>query len=317
MPLFTKDTRRKLFENVSLDLQAACLEFCGTFVFLLFGLGGLQAVNYQSVLELSQSGQSAGQVTAPMNIIQLLYGSAVLGLSLLFSVWLFYRVTGGIFNPNVTTALLLTGVVGPMVAAIAASAVLLALLPGPLSFNTAPGPGISKSQATFIEMFVTAALILSVLMLAAEKHRSTSFAPVGIGLTLFACELFSLSFTGGSLNTARSFGPAVVTGFNASHWVYWLGPFLGTLLAVAMYSILKHVEYWNINPGQDSVDKTQSPSGPIDTIRGMTSHSTRYSDGKGKGLGQNAAAVDPEDYPTGTGPRGYEASGRLSEGTAV
>ncbi|KAG8986099.1 hypothetical protein FRB90_004225, partial [Tulasnella sp. 427] len=110
-----------------------------------------------------------------------------------------YSVTGGIFNPNVTTALLLTGVIGPvrwalccaaqMIAAIAASAVLLALLPGPISFNTLPGKGVSKSQAVFIEMFVTATLILSVLMLAAEKHRSTAFAPIGIGLTLFACEL--------------------------------------------------------------------------------------------------------------------------------
>ncbi|KAG8932411.1 hypothetical protein FRC01_014137 [Tulasnella sp. 417] len=322
------ETSGKLFENLSLDLQAAWLEFCGTFVFLLFGLGGIQAVNYQTVLDSSQGGQGAGSITPSLTIVQILYSSAALGLSLLFSVWLFYRVTGGIFNPNVTTALLLTGVIGPvrwalccaaqMVAAIAASAVLLALLPGPISFNTLPGPGVSKSQATFIEMFVTAALILSVLMLAAEKHRSTPFAPVGIGLTLFACELFALSFTGGSLNTARSFGPAVVSGFDASHWVYWVGPFLGCILAVVLYSILKHVEYWNINPMQDSIDATNSPSGPVDTIRGMTSQNTGHPNGKSPQMvGRNTSSIDREDYPTGTGPRGYERTERPTGEMAV
>ncbi|KAG9051226.1 hypothetical protein FS837_010513 [Tulasnella sp. UAMH 9824] len=155
-------------------------------------------------------------------------------------------------------------------------------------------------------------------MLAAEKHRSTPFAPVGIGLTLFACELFALIYTGGSLNTARSFGPAVVSGFDASHWVYWLGPFLGSLLAVALYSILKHVEYWNINPNQDSIDATYSPSGPVDTIRGMTSQDTRHSNTKApQTAGPNTSSVNREDYPTGTGPHGYDRTERLTGDTAV
>jgi glycerol uptake facilitator-like aquaporin len=43
---------------------------------------------------------------------------------------------------------------------------------------------------------------------------------VGIGLTLFVCELFSVYYTGGALNTARAFGPAAVTGFpHGTHWV--------------------------------------------------------------------------------------------------
>lgn len=78
----------------------------------------------------------------------------------------FLRVTGGIFNPAVSTALFLIGVIGPirwalccfaqMIGGIAASAVLLALLPGPLVVNTIPGTNVSKSQAVFIEMFMTA-----------------------------------------------------------------------------------------------------------------------------------------------------------------
>ncbi|KAG8986101.1 hypothetical protein FRB90_004227 [Tulasnella sp. 427] len=308
--------RGKLLQNISSDLQAACLEFCGTFVFLLFALGGVQAMRQQNALQLAQSG---GPVNSTLTIPELVFSSAAFGLSLLFSVWLFYRVTGGIFNPNVTTALLLTGVIGPLVGAIAASAVLLALLPGPLNVNTVPSKGVSKSQAVFIEMFVTAALVLSVLMLAAEKHRSTPFAPVGIGLTLFACELFAIVYTGGSVNTARSFGPAVVSGFDASHWVYWVGPFLGSLLAVGLYSIFKHIPYWTINPDQDSIDVNKSPSGPVDTIRGTIARNPSRTDAEG-GSSQRLDANGPtnqEDYPTGIGPQGYEKTGRPSEATAV
>lgn len=49
-------------------------------------------------------------------------------------------------------------------------------------------------------------------MLAAEKHKGTFLAPIGIGLALFVAELGAVMFTGGSLNPARSFGPDVVLG---------------------------------------------------------------------------------------------------------
>jgi aquaporin rerated protein, other eukaryote len=37
-----------------------------------------------------------------------------MGFSLLVSAWLFYRVTGGVFNPNITLSLLLIGAIGPV-----------------------------------------------------------------------------------------------------------------------------------------------------------------------------------------------------------
>ncbi|KAG8998806.1 hypothetical protein FRB94_006654 [Tulasnella sp. JGI-2019a] len=210
-----------------------------------------------------------------------MYISASMGLSLLIAVWLFYRVTGGVFNPAVSTALLLIGAIGPirwalycaaqLAGGIAAAAVIQALLPGPLASNTTPGGMTSDAQAVFIEMFITSALVLAVLMLAAEKHRSTPFAPIGVGLTLFACHLFAVVFTGASMNTARSFGPAVVSGFHKSHWIYWVGPFLGSLLATFFYAVLKHIKYWDINPGQDTHDSTQSPPGPIHILRSVAS----------------------------------------------
>lgn len=71
-----------------------------------------------------------------------------------------------------------------------ASGLLKLLLPGPLTITPALGAGTTQVQGVFIEAFITAALVLSVLFLACEKHKSTFLAPVGIGLTLLAGHLF-------------------------------------------------------------------------------------------------------------------------------
>ena len=59
-------------------------------------------------------------------------------------------------------------------------------------------------------------------------------------------------FTGGSLNPARSFGPAVVTGvWPGHHWIYWIGPLFGAILACIFYRLMKMLEYETANPGAD------------------------------------------------------------------
>jgi aquaporin related protein len=102
-------------------------------------------------------------------------------------------------------------------------------------------------------MFLTAQLVFTIFMLAAEKHRATFIAPVGIGLSLFIAELMGVYYTGGSLNPARSFGPCVVLhSFYSYHWIYWVGPGLGTLLASGFYMFIKALEYETVNPEQDA-----------------------------------------------------------------
>ena len=46
-------------------------------------------------------------------------------------------------------------------------------------------------------MFLTAQLVFTIFMLAAEKHKGTYLAPIGIGLALFVSELGGVYFTGG------------------------------------------------------------------------------------------------------------------------
>lgn len=142
--------------------------------------------------------------------------------------------------------------VAQILGGIAAAAVVQAILPGPLNISTALGGADSIARGLFLEMFLTSELVLAILFLAAEKHKATYLAPIGIGLSLFVAELCGVYYTGGSLNPARSFGPDVVTGyFNHYHWIYWVGPLLGSLLAVAFYKLMKLGDYETVNPGQD------------------------------------------------------------------
>ncbi|KAG2031258.1 aquaporin-like protein [Suillus americanus] len=253
----SRRSMRRLFDTFKLDCKAAALEFVGTTLFLLLGLGGIQVAT-------DEAGVSG------TTIEHVMYIATSMGFSLLVSAWLFYRITGGLFNPNITLALFLVGLVNPvrfvlfciaqLVGAIAASALLFALTPGPLYVNTFLQQGINSFQGVFIEMFLTATLALAVLMLAAEKSQVTPFAPIGIGLTLFVGHLWAVFYTCASMNTARSFGPAVVTGFpHPDHWVYWVGPFLGSLLGAAFYSMLKWIHYQDLNPGQPSTQEKDSP----------------------------------------------------------
>jgi aquaporin related protein len=123
-----------------------------------------------------------------------------------------------------------------MIAAMAAAGFVAGLLPGPLTIDTKLDTSISITRGLFLEAFVTAQLVLTILMLEAGSAK-----PMYIGLSLFIAEICSVYFTGGSLNPARSFGPAVVVGFTSYHWIYWLGPLLGAGMASGIYALIDFV----------------------------------------------------------------------------
>lgn len=141
-----------------------------------------------------------------------------------------------------------------IVAGIAAAAVVDGLLPGPLGVANTLGGGASRTQGLFLEMFLTAQLVLTVYFLAVEKHRGTFLAPIGIGISVFIAHMAATHWTGTSINPARSFGPACIVGFTDYQWIYWLGPFMGSFLAFGVYTAFKWLEYQTANPGQDDDD---------------------------------------------------------------
>jgi len=226
-------------------------EYVGTTMFLYFALSGTQVANTLYPASAAPSAQP------------LLYIALSFGFSLMVNVWVFYRISGGLFNPAVTLGLCISGGIpwarglmlfpAQILGGITASALVLCMFPGDRAYGTLLGNGTSIAQGLFIEMFLTSLLVITVLMLAVEKSRATFIAPVGIGLALFVAELSGVLYTGGSLNPARSFGPAVaMKSFPGYHWIYWLGPALGAVIASGYYRFAKALNYEEANPGQDA-----------------------------------------------------------------
>jgi len=247
---------KKHLSSLEGHLVAASGEFVGTFMFLYFAFAGqLMIINQASDRSILN-----GFASSQQNI----FIALVYGFSLLVNVWAFFRISGGLFNPAVTVGMVVAGqlpfirslflVPAQLLACMCAGGIVQAMFPGDISaVNTSLSQETSIAQGVFIEMFMTAELVFVVLMLAAEKSKSTFLAPIGIGLALFVAMMGGVYFTGGSLNPARSFGPAVASAsFVGYHWIYWVGPLLGALLASAYYRFVKHFNYEQANPGQDS-----------------------------------------------------------------
>lgn len=68
-----------------------------------------------------------------------------------------------------------------------------ALFQGSLAVSTTLGGGTTIAQGVLIEFILTAQLVFTIFMLAAEKHPGNFIAPVGIGLSLFIAELVGQS----------------------------------------------------------------------------------------------------------------------------
>ncbi|KAK6441104.1 Aquaporin-1 [Oleoguttula sp. CCFEE 5521] len=272
-------------------------ELIGTFMFLTLAFAGTQ-------IALDQN-NAVG--SAPASLGVLAYIALVFGFSLTVTAWIFYRVTGGMFNPAVTLGLMLIGALSwsrafvvfwaQMIGALLAGGFVDLLLPGPLTVVTHfDNDSFGALRAVFLEAFLTFMLIMTIFFLAVEKHRGTFLAPLAIGLTLFVAELVGVRYTGGSLNPARSFGAQVWAMRGAcnecgddagkwdGHWVYWVGPLIGALAAVLFYRILKALEYEIYGDVGQDADRPQPADDDdddvvIDPAPGNTATTTTTSNG--------------------------------------
>ncbi|KAJ3683023.1 hypothetical protein LUZ60_013250 [Juncus effusus] len=95
--------------------------------------------------------------------------------------------------------------------------------------------------AALLECFTTFILVYTVHLAADprasnyKKKASSLIGPLAIGLVGGSLVLATSSLTGGSMNPARSFGPAVISDNYGNQAAYWVGPFLGAALAVVVH----------------------------------------------------------------------------------
>ncbi len=173
------------------------------------------------------------------------------GLILAVMVSATMRISGH-FNPAVTLGFLATRRIEPLMGgvyliaqvlgAILAGYALRGLLPADV-FSAIRGGGQSIAldvtffQAFFLEFIATFFLVFVVFGTAVDPQapRVGGFA---IGLTVAADILAIGPLTGGSMNPARSFGPAVASGVFEGQAIYWLGPIAGGVAAALLYDLL-------------------------------------------------------------------------------
>ncbi|KAM4700674.1 aquaporin AQPAe.a-like [Discoglossus pictus] len=170
------------------------------------------------------------------------------GLAAVSLVQCFGEISGAQLNPAITLALvcarkldLLHGVafvVAQCLGATCSSAVFYLSVPTSISNQlvTRVNSEGNAGQALGMEVFSTFQLAFTIFAVDDHRRRDISEpSSLAIGFSLTAGALAAGKFSGGSMNPARSLGPALVTGIWEHHWVYWIGPMLGAFLAGASY----------------------------------------------------------------------------------
>ena len=182
------------------------------------------------------------------NINPLVPAAFAHGIILAIMVTATMRISGHL-NPAVTIGFMVTRRIEPMMgvvyiiaqllgAAVAAYA-LKAVFPAHVAETTRLGGqvvsgDINMPQAILCEAIATFFLVFVVFGTAVDPH-APKVGGFAIGLTVTADILAIGSRTGGSMNPARSFGPAVVSQIFEGQAVYWIGPIIGGIAAALLY----------------------------------------------------------------------------------
>ena len=91
---------------------------------------------------------------------------------------------------------------------------------------------ITKGNAFTVEFLMTFLLVTVVLQTAVNRDsKAGAHAAIAIGFAVFLAHAVCIPLTGCSINPTRSFGPAIVSDYWDNHWLWWVGPMLGSTVA--------------------------------------------------------------------------------------
>ncbi len=107
-----------------------------------------------------------------------------------------------------------------------------ALLDAPIYLGACAPSGVGYRAATLVEAVAT--FFLACTVAAAQSRRRRALGPLMIGASTLFGALMSGPLTGGAMNPARAFGPALAAGHWTRHYVYWAGPLAGAVLAALL-----------------------------------------------------------------------------------
>ena len=107
---------------------------------------------------------------------------------------------------------------------------------------TIPGPGYSTSVVLLGEIATTFGLVATLCLFLGFRHLR-AYTPFVIPFLYAVMVPLEAHISGTSTNPARTFGPALISGRWDGWWIYWVGPMIGTLIAIVVCSsIAKRIE---------------------------------------------------------------------------
>lgn len=173
----------------------------------------------------------------------------VFGLVIMVMVYATGHLSGAHINPAVTLAFTLTRHFSPReaaayIAAQLAGATVAALLllavwtDKPASLG-ATLPSVGAGSALVYEAVLSAFLMFVIMAVATDTRAVGAAAAIAIGGTIGLDALFGGPVTGASMNPARSFGPALVSGEWRDFWVYVVGPVAGAAIGALAYQLIR------------------------------------------------------------------------------
>lgn len=205
-------------------------EFIGTFV-LVFSATAPIVIDAQ---------------TASVGILGIAFSPAI-GVGLM--VYAFAKTSGAHFNPAVSLGFLfnrsitskefLLYLAVQIIGGILASILVLYTVGADayLGINL-PSNDIGIAEIFLVEILLTF-LLMSVILAVAHTRGLWGFGGTAIGLIVGLDILFGGHISGASMNPARSLAPALVSGNFESLWIYWTATFIGAVISVFAYKIIK------------------------------------------------------------------------------
>ncbi len=205
-------------------------EFIGTFILVFCGTGAV-IINEATHGAITHVG------------ISITFGLVVMAM-----IYALGEISGSHLNPAVTLSFAIGGlfkwrdvipyISAQLAGALIGSLVLALLFPTSILLgSTLPANG--AMQSFVLEIILTFILMFVILQVATGSKEQGLFAGAAIGAVVLLEAMFAGPISGASMNPARSFAPALISGHTEYLWIYLIAPITGALPAIVVYQFLK------------------------------------------------------------------------------
>ena len=204
-----------------ITVPALLAEFIGTYALVLFGCGSIILSDLENF---------------PSVLIPLIFG-----LTITIFVYLLGRFSGAHFNPAVTIGFVLNKEISIKDSIFYITTQILGACLASQTHEIVFGRthnfgmttlSVNTTQGFFMEALCTGLLMFVILLVTRKENNIYGIA---IGGTVFISALLIGDYTGGSLNPARSLGPALISGDIKNILFYIFAPITGSMISTRLY----------------------------------------------------------------------------------